>query len=316
MIDVAEKKKKIIDFLSLKGPLLPVRIAKEIEMSPVFASAILSELLGERKVKLSNLRVGSSPLYLLTGQEKMLEEHTDNLKPIEKEAYLLLKKKGVLVDEEQNPMIRVALRAIKDFAVPNEEQGKLIWKYAFEDEVKKEPEKKEEKIENLDKLQEEKIEKVEEKKEESGFLESTSEEVGEKDIEDKIKEETVKKDIKKEEVFLKKVEEIFDLASDSEFLDEIKDYLKLRGIKIIKEIEVSKKEVVAHILVKSDLGELTMVLIARNKKTVNEEELKQILQRAMHEHMLCLFILRKEPSKKLRSLIENNHLIRLEVMEE
>ena len=40
MIDIQEKKNKIISFLKTTGPSLPVRIAKAIERDPVFASAI------------------------------------------------------------------------------------------------------------------------------------------------------------------------------------------------------------------------------------------------------------------------------------
>ena len=93
MIDVGQKKEKIISFIKDNGPSLPVRIAKTIEMEPVFASAILSELLNEKRIKMSNLRVGSSSLYLLQGQEKMLEDFADNLKSVEKEAFLKLKEK-------------------------------------------------------------------------------------------------------------------------------------------------------------------------------------------------------------------------------
>jgi len=49
MIDVQEKKNKIISFLKVSGPSLPVRIAKVIEMDPVFASAISSELLNSKQ---------------------------------------------------------------------------------------------------------------------------------------------------------------------------------------------------------------------------------------------------------------------------
>ena len=72
MIDVKEKKEKILSFIEKNGPSLPVQIAREIKMDPVFASAILSELLNSKRLKLSNLRVGSSALYLIPGQEEKL----------------------------------------------------------------------------------------------------------------------------------------------------------------------------------------------------------------------------------------------------
>jgi hypothetical protein len=103
-------------------------------MDPVFASAILSELLNTKQVKMSHLKIGSSSLYFLPGQEKELEEQTDNLKFAEKEAYLKIKEKGTLADEECDPAIRIAIRNLKDFATPFKLKDKIIWKYSFNEE--------------------------------------------------------------------------------------------------------------------------------------------------------------------------------------
>ena len=94
MIDVEQVKQKILKILRIKGPSLPVPISREIEMSPMFASAILAELVGEGRINLSNLKVGSSPLYLLPEQEQKLESFAEsNLGGFEKQAYLKLKQK-------------------------------------------------------------------------------------------------------------------------------------------------------------------------------------------------------------------------------
>ena len=146
MINIQQKKQKIISFLKIAGPSLPVRIAKTIEMDPVFASAILSELLETKQIKTSHMKVGASPLYFIPGQEQKLEDHTENLKSIEKEAFLKLKQNKILTDENEEPAIRVALRNIKDFAIPFKSQGKIMWKYTFATEketkqIKEEPKK-------------------------------------------------------------------------------------------------------------------------------------------------------------------------------
>ena len=170
MIDVQQKKDKIISFIENNGPSLPVRIAKIIEMDPMFASAILSELLNEKRVKTSNLRVGASALYYLPGQEQRLEEHTDNLKSIEKEAFLKLKSKKVLIDDDEEPATRVALRNIRDFAIPFKFQERIMWRYSFSPEEEIEnimnPSKKEDKKEVKEaklskKIKEETIQKEE-----------------------------------------------------------------------------------------------------------------------------------------------------------
>ena len=126
-------KELILSTLSSRGPSLPVHLAQTAQISPLFASAFLSELYNEGKLKISNMKVGSSPLYMLPGQEPMLEKFIDYLNGREKEALYLLKKEKILDDEFQTPVTRVALRAIKDFAIPlkitHDGKEKLYWKY-------------------------------------------------------------------------------------------------------------------------------------------------------------------------------------------
>ena len=92
MINIEITKQKITNFLNQKGPSLPIQIAKQIEMTPMFTSAILSELTNIKQVKTSSLKVGSSPLYFLPGQEQQLENFADNFSGIEKEAFLKIQK--------------------------------------------------------------------------------------------------------------------------------------------------------------------------------------------------------------------------------
>jgi len=85
-------KEKIMSIISLRGPSLPVNIARLSNVEPLFASAFLSELYNEGKIKLPNMRVGSSPLYYIQGQENLLENFINHLNQREKEAFYLLKR--------------------------------------------------------------------------------------------------------------------------------------------------------------------------------------------------------------------------------
>jgi hypothetical protein len=127
--DTSIIKGKIISFLKRNGPSLPVNIAREIETSPLFTSAFLSELVAEKRIKISNMKIGNSPLYFIQGQEFMLERFYPHLKSREKDAFEFLKEKKFLKDSEQEPAIRVALREIKDFAMAFKKDGEIIWKY-------------------------------------------------------------------------------------------------------------------------------------------------------------------------------------------
>jgi phosphoribosyl-ATP pyrophosphohydrolase len=128
-MNLAETKEKVVRFISEHGPSLPVHITKVTGMNLTFSSALLSELLADRKLKLSNLRIGSSPLYFIPGQEEKLEGFIANLKEPEKEAFKKLKQNKILADEKQDSVTRVALRSIRDFAIPLKNKEKLYWKY-------------------------------------------------------------------------------------------------------------------------------------------------------------------------------------------
>lgn len=127
--DTSEVKEKIISNIRSKGPLLPVQIAREIGISSLFISAYLSELISAKKLKVSKMKVGNSPLYYLPGQENLLENFVSHLKSQEKEALETLKENEVLKDSNLEPATRVALQSIGDFAIPFESSGEKYWRY-------------------------------------------------------------------------------------------------------------------------------------------------------------------------------------------
>ena len=128
-MDPVEKQKKIIGVLDEKGPSLPINIAKALEISSLFISAFLSELTNQKRIKVSSLKVGGSPLYYLKGQEKKLEDYYKYLHPRESEAFLLLREHRVLKDRDQDPATRVALRSIKDFSVGFKMDNEIYWRF-------------------------------------------------------------------------------------------------------------------------------------------------------------------------------------------
>ncbi|MBU1622943.1 MAG: hypothetical protein KJ597_05200 [Nanoarchaeota archaeon] len=125
---------QILNFLRAAGPVLPAKVAKNINESILIASAHLADLVSQGKVKLTNLKVGGSPLYYLAGQEEQLHQFAaGNMN--QKDYHVLEKLKTVLVLRENNldTLSKVALRSLKDFAFPLHVtiQGKreLFWKW-------------------------------------------------------------------------------------------------------------------------------------------------------------------------------------------
>ena len=229
---------------------------------------------------MSNLRVGSSSLYLLQGQEKMLEDFADNLKSVEKEAFLKLKEKIVLEDEKEEPAIRVALRNIKDFAIPFEKEEKLFWRYSFTDENK---------LSSLLNPKQQEVQKEEEKE----------------------KHKLTKKEEKIGKIFSK---ENSNKEDKPEFLNEVKKFLEKREIDLIEEIKTEKREIIAKVKIKTRIGEIKFLLVAKNKTSTNKEELNAAIQQANYNKMPCLLLLKKEPSGLIKKILEENNLIKLLVM--
>jgi len=128
-----DNREKILQYVRMKGPVLPADIGKQINSNILFASAHLSELSSNGKVKVSSIKVGGSPLYYLPGQESMLQRFADDLGEKDKRAYNLLHEKKVLRDIELEPLMRVALRGIKDFAIPLqvnlEGNSEIFWRW-------------------------------------------------------------------------------------------------------------------------------------------------------------------------------------------
>jgi hypothetical protein len=124
---------KLFDIVKQKGPLLPAQINKEMHTNVLFASAMLAEMVDNKKLKLTSMKIGGSPLYYSEGQEHLLENFAHKLAQGEFRAYELLKKQKVLRDRDQETDIRVALREIKDFSVALEVTldgtADLYWKY-------------------------------------------------------------------------------------------------------------------------------------------------------------------------------------------
>ncbi|MFT4305227.1 MAG: hypothetical protein ACMXX8_03970 [Candidatus Woesearchaeota archaeon] len=192
-------KEKIIALMRIKGPVLPLDVSRSLNTNSIMAGAYLSELSSSKSIKISNLKIGGSPLYYLQEHEDKLQNYTHVLKGPEKKAYDLLKEKKILKDNTLDPVTRVSLQNIKDFAKPIEitinDQKEKYWKWyltsneELQQILKNQYTNNETKTsdDNEQKGQEEKIEpqKVEEKTEENITKNAENEQKPEEKIEEK-----------------------------------------------------------------------------------------------------------------------------------
>ena len=125
---------KILYFLKVVGPTIPSKVAKNIGTEILLASAHLSDLAAQGKVRISSLKIGGTPLYFLPGQEEQLYHFAaGNMNPKDFQVLDLLRQQRILRENSIDLLSKVALRSLKDFAVPLQVtvagNKELFWKW-------------------------------------------------------------------------------------------------------------------------------------------------------------------------------------------
>ncbi|MDP3917355.1 MAG: hypothetical protein Q8Q42_03650 [Nanoarchaeota archaeon] len=260
---------RVLDFIRINGPSVPVAISQGVGRDSFFVGAILSDLIQSKKVSLSHAKIGGSKVYYLPGQEEKLSILYKYLQDAEKKAYDLLKENGVVKSSETTPVMRVALANITDFSVPIIINGENSWRwYLYKEEIKPEVYKEEIKPE-IEKI---KLEAQQTISQEQGI---------------KIQ----KSKTPKEDTFSKQIEDFF--ASS--------------GIKIqSKEIIRKNSESNFTIVLTTQIGPIEMFVCAKNKKKISDQDIMVAHQKAQNRKLPALFITTGDQSKKAKEYLEKN----------
>ncbi len=336
--NAAEIKENIMRYFRTRGPSIPVHISKHVGMSILFTSAFLSELLSEKQLTLSNMRVGSTPIYLIPGQEPQLERYIEHIKGKEKEALLLLKEKKFLEDLEQSPPIRVALRQIKDFAIPFKHNEQIFWRYftTSQNEFKiptQQPEIKEEIKTEVEQVTPSLLTTIKNK-----FLSPTISEQepstktqynesppqiikspietsrGTTDVEPSISRDSEqlkifdkpKEDERKEKKksptkkSLKKKTTTASQKAQEKFFNRVKEFLAEKQAEILEIISATKIDLVLKIKIENK----EKILVAYNKKRITEQEIIKAHKKSKEYNLPYLIMSLGEMPKKLNDLLE------------
>ena len=292
-----DSREKIIQAIRIRGPVIPAQISKVIGTDILMASAMLSELVSKNVLKISHVKFGSTPLYYLPGQESRLQDFAKNLHEKEKRAYDLLMQRKILRDKVAEPVVRVALRNIKDFAVPlqvkingnieifwkwylitNEEAARII-KETVKFDKPKEPKKE------IKPIQETITRKEQEKPREE-----------QKQIK---KEEPTERLPEKEE---KKT--FVDKTAEDKFLNEIKRFLEKNNIELIGEKIVKKNSDLDLVIeVPSAVGSLTYYCKAKSKKRISDSDLSSAYVQGQLKKLPVLFLIKGELTKKAKEML-------------
>lgn len=299
-----DKSDDVLKIIRIKGPLLPMQIVKEIGGDTMFAGAILSQLVDSKKALLTSVKIGGSPVYYLPGQETRLVELSKYLNEKDKRTYDLLRQKRILRDNEQNPLTRVSLRNIKDYAKPLEvkisDNTEIFWKwYLLSNDEAANAIKEQLKI--IPK-QEVPVPKEIPKKEE----------VGKKEIialprkKEEIKKITEFTKIEKEEV-KKKLK-----ATEDNFLEKVQKFFKNKNIEILNFKIIRKNSEIDFILkVPSSVGVFEYYCKAKNKKKVSDSDLSNAYVHGQIKKMPVILLTTGELTKKAKELLSREFKINI-----
>ncbi len=274
MAEDSKVNQRVLEIVRQKGPLVPAQVSVEIGTSSLIVSAMLSELASGRQVRISSVKVGGSPLYYAPGQEEKLQRYVKYLHEKEVKAYELLKSRMVLRDDVLEPVIRVALRQIKDFALPLNVQTpdgevKLFWKWYMISNDEAEP--------YINEVLEGGKKEREAPKPEAGTQQTLR---------------------------VQKPKKALPVDSGS-FVKAILDYFGNNQIGVLERFEGKRKSEAEFLVsVPSPVGSIKYYCMAKGKKSCNEADLSTAYVQGQARKMPVLFLTSGKLSKKATGMLE------------
>ncbi len=304
-------KDAVLKVVQMKGPVIPNDVRKELGGENLIIGAILSELSGEGKVKVTNTKVGGTPAYYCPGAEPRLVNMVKYLNEKDRNTAEVLKQKRVLKDSELTPLLRVSLRNIKDFAKPLEVnikgQKEIYWKWFLT------PTQEAEQIifKRIKPIAKPEIKAPEPvpviKKEEIVEAPKPVEPIKEKPKE-KIKEKK-EKEIKPREDIQKELGiPTEDLEREKDvFFKKVWEYFKTNDIQIIDYKIIRKKsEIELIIAVPSRIGSQEYYCKAKSKAKVNDGDLSSVYVQGQAKKLPVIFITTGELTKKAKDMLSRD----------
>ena len=109
----------VLQVVKQHGPIIPNQIKQQLgQGDTTLINVYLSSLKDEGKIKLSNTQLGSSKFAYTPEQKPKLEELIDHLNEKDARTARKLKDEQIIRVQEAEPLVRVGLQNIKDFAIP------------------------------------------------------------------------------------------------------------------------------------------------------------------------------------------------------
>jgi hypothetical protein len=261
------------------GPIIPNSIKQQLEQpDPTMINVYLSQLKEQGKIFFTKMQLGTSMFAYTKEQIPKLEELQKHLDEKDERTAQLLKEKKVLQVSEQEPLVRVSLQEIKDFAKPikvKTKTGEEIFYRYF--------------LVSLEEAQEI-IRKRFAPQQEPETKQTPQVQEEQRPTEQPRPQETENKDDIKpkneEQTSLSEPEEI-----ESDFGKQIETYCEKNNISIKHYEEIRKDSDIELVLeVPTAVGTITFFAKARNKKSSNDGDLAAAILKAKTHNLPALYL--------------------------
>ncbi len=302
---------RILQFMRTSGPTTPSKVAKVINTDSLLASAHLSDLSSQKKVRVSNLKIGGTPLYYIPGQEERLYAFANgNINPKDFEVLEFLKEKKILREQELELLPRVALRGLKDFAVPfnvtMHGETELFWKFYLVSDEERDVLVKQMLMpvanevsaaqQSDSMLMQEQYERV------SAQTKLVAEEPVRTEVREGVQEGHQEKPVQKVKEKLRKKR----VAVEDTFSEELEAFFKRLKI-VIEQKETLRKNAEMNYFIKvpSVVGQMRYFCKAKNKAKCDERDLSAAYMEAQMKKLPLLFLYTEELNKKVQEMIDS-----------
>ncbi|MBI4139601.1 hypothetical protein HY483_01420 [Candidatus Woesearchaeota archaeon] len=318
---VIEYRDKILSLLKLKIALLPAQVATELRIDSMIASAMLSEMSERGLVKVSRIKIGSSPLYYDPSRPEVLEQYIHTLKQVEREALQFLKNSRIVRDGSLSPVARVAFQGLKDYAVPLDvtigNTKEVFWKwYLIPDDsaekiiveiVQGKKETEEQTIKRPEEpIKEQRQEAIIPAKKKPGRKPKIKNpETQQKIVEEKILQTKNAEDLPKTPKKTETPQQTSQHTDNSQFSTTLKKYFAKENIKIIESNTIKEgKEYDLTIQIQTPIGIMRFYCKAKEKKKINDADLSVAYVEGQSRKMPVLYATTGTLDKGLEEQLE------------
>jgi hypothetical protein len=278
-------KEKILEVVR-EGPTIPTKIVKRVGGDTMLIGAILSTLVHSGDVLVSSLKIGGSPLYYIKADEQKLENFADHLNDKDRKTLNMLKEQKLLRDSEQDPLIRVSLRTLKDFAksfeIDIDGKKELFWRYNGY---------------NVDQASAQAATML--RPQETIVVEKTT--VSPRIVSELIQEKVIDEAPKITITNTITSSPTKKSSTKTEFFERIHDYFHNQNLDIISKEKLKKTEY--NLVVKNHETNEYIFCKAKDKKTISDGDLATAFVFAHSKNMSCMFLTTGTLTKKAESMI-------------